>query len=796
MTTVRFIGDLPFWIGALAALAAGFLVWRYYRRESVGLPGRLRWMLPWLRAAAFFLAVLVLTGPVLHHRQVIGQLGRVLILIDASRSMAAADRHMPADRKLSIARQEGWIPPGQVEAGSPAVRSALEMFDRTTRWQRAESSLADPSSGLVAALAPNHEVELSAVSGSTVERFWDRHVSEKPPAEFGREPIGSVTDLGSGLGAATAEPSGGEAKTAVVMLTDGRHNFGPSPLEAARLLGGRNVPIYTVGFGDAREPPDLALAGVEHPDLVFQKDRIRGVLVLRDQMLQGQPFVVEIRHEDKVLWQERLTSQGTSPRRVEFEFSIDELADRLRTRLDPEVRHYALPLALVASIVPLEGETDAANNQRTFRFSAITRGNKLLLIDGRARWETRYLRNVFQRDEQWHIDTVLVGPATDQAVLPRGEGADRFPADEAALFDYDLVIFGEVPPGVLGDQEQLWLRNFVERRGGGILFIDGLRGCLRALESGPMGPLLPVTWLPGSLQSPATRLQLTQAGASLSAMALQSSSTANESFWKELPAPHRIVPVQAAPGTEVLVEAMVDGKAYPAMLARWFGAGRVCYCAFDETWRWRYKAADTYHQRFWNQLAKWMMQRPFAVSDRFVSLDSGPPSYAAGETAEIRVRLQGVDGRPASDAMVDAILWRDGRIVATVSLTPEGNGNGIYRGRTAPLAEGEYEVSVRAAGFSSDALKARTRFVVLAPETGETDQIACNEDLLRQVALASGGRFLREDEIGELPELLRPLSTGEVIQSDTLLWQSPWWFAAIIGLLTVEWTLRKRAGLL
>ncbi len=796
MTTVRFIGELPLWAGALAALAVGLAAWRYYRRESRELTGRLRWGLPGLRTAAFILAVLVLTGPVLHHRQVIGELGRVLVFVDASESMAAADRAMADTRKLAVAAQQGWLPQGGIESESPAVRSAVEMFDQSSRWQRAQDSLADPDLGLVASLAESHEVELFSLSGSRAERLWNRGVSEKPPVEFGVEPVGRATDLGSALADATKGESGGESRTAVVMLTDGRHNFGPSPLEASRLLGGQKVPIYTVGFGDTQEPPDLALVEVEHPDMVFQKDRVRGTLVLRDQMPQGQPFVVEIRHENEVLWQERLTAQGFSPRRVEFELSVDELVDRLRTRLDAEVRHYAVPVALVASIVPLEGETDTSNNQQTVRFSAITRSNKLLLIDGRARWETRYLRNVFDRDEQWHIDTILVGPATDQASLPQGEGADRFPADEAALMEYDLVVFGEVAPGVLGDQEQFWLRHFVERRGGGIVFIDGLRGHLRSFESGAMGPLLPVKWQGDSIGSPAVELRLTPAGANLSALVLQSGSTANESFWKELPAPQRIVPVEAVPGTEVLVEAMVNGTAYPAMVTRWFGAGRVLYFAMDESWRWRYKAADTYHQRFWNQVARWVMQRPFAVSDRFVSLDSGPPSYASGEAAEIRVRLQGVDGRPVSDAVVDALLWQNGQIVSTLTLTPESTGNGIYRGRTAPLAEGEYEVSVRAAGFSGEALKARTSFVVEAPRTGETDQIACNDELLSQMALDSGGQFLREEEIGRLPELLRPLSNGRVVESDTLLWQSPWWFAAIIGLLTVEWMLRKRAGLL
>jgi hypothetical protein len=112
------------------------------------------------------------------------------------------------------------------------------------------------------------------------------------------------------------------------------------------------------------------------------------------------------------------------------------------------------------------------------------------------------------------------------------------------------------------------------------------------------------------------------------------------------------------------------------------------------------------------------------------------------------------------------------------------------------LPEGDYEVSVRAAGYSEAVLKARTNFVVLPSESGEMVETAANEMLLRQMAISSGGRFLREEELNTLPELLNPLSSGRVVESETLIWQSYWWFGAIVLLLTAEWILRKRAGLL
>ncbi|MFT4557229.1 MAG: hypothetical protein ACI92S_002592, partial [Planctomycetaceae bacterium] len=380
--------------------------------------------------------------------------------------------------------------------------------------------------------------------------------------------------------------------------------------------------------------------------------------------------------------------------------------------------------------------------------------------------------------------------------LPRGEHDGQFPADREALFEYDLVIFGEIAPDLFASHELQWLRDFVEIRGGGLIFVDGQRGTLKQLSDENLGSLLPVEWSIAPIAARPSSLQLTETGAATSALRLVADDAPNRRFWTKLPAPHSLIAVEALPGSEVLVEADVNGQPHPAIVWHRFGAGKVLYLSFDETWRWRYKAADTWHQRIWNQLAKFVMPRPFAVSDEFVSIDTGAISYAAGDSVDIRVQLLGLDGKPSNSATADALVWKGEEVVGTVGLTADPDVPGLYHGRSASLPEGDYEVSVQAAGYSTAALKARSEFVVSPPESGELAQTAANVELLEQMANASGGVYLREEQIGKLPELLDPLSSGRVVESSMVIWQSYWWFAAMILLLAVEWILRKRAGLL
>ncbi len=64
------------------------------------------------------------------------------------------------------------------------------------------------------------------------------------------------------------------------------------------------------------------------------------------------------------------------------------------------------------------------------------------------------------------------------------------------------------------------------------------------------------------------------------------------------------------------------------------------------------------------------------------------------------------------------------------------------------------------------------------------------------MSVGSGGQYFREENIDRLADALAPLSHGRVIESETVLWQSYWWFIPLVLILGGEWFLRKRAGML
>jgi hypothetical protein len=909
-TTLNWVGDWPWYAGLGAALLLGTVAWLLYRRDTHAYNRWLQFLLPTMRALVVVLIVLMLSGPVLHHRKVIGQLAKLIICYDGSDSMQLTDSSMDAGRKIAIARRLGLLegttggldlpqaasaladargitdrlsgtettdaaawkkiatefaariaeadtllsksdaareiaarfrgelaqPVREIAArelrgiedrtraaleltrlgeaagrwsrevseifqrgieSDPAaapLKAALAKFDSLPRWQRAQAILLEgpAEKRILAQLAGQHDVQLVLLDGGGVKAIWQPGAKDSTLPTALPRPGGEITDLTSGLKFAGGNESKSE-KGAVILLTDGQHNAGDSPLEAARVLAGRKMPVFSVGFGSQVPPRDIAVLKTVSPDSVFYEDRVRGEVYVKEEVPPGETFTVSIKDGEKVVWEKQFVTTGRGVRRVPFEFPIKELAE---ARLKQQPQGYEVlgaPLELSTVVSGIEGDREPTNDQMPLRFRAVTQKRKILILDGRSRWETRYLRNLFDRDEKWEVNTVIAG-ATSDAGFIRGDKPGTFPNEAKLLDSYDMIIFGEVPKDTLKEEELKWLANFVGKRGGAILFIDGSRGSLREYGATPLGPLLPVEWTGAAIRSGVKSLALAGRAVNLGAFMLSADLPTNNDTWAKLPVPHFIAGVKPLPGAEVLIEADMGSTRVPAAVMRPFGAGRAYLQAFDDSWRWRYEVADEYHVRFWNQLGSYVAEPPFAARDKFVQLDAGQLNYQPGEQADIRLRLRATDGKPVTDAAVNAVLYRDGQKVATLTLNPDEGG--LYRGKTAALEPGSYEVAAESASVPEGQIKARTQFNVAARDNIERTLLSLNEDLLRQVSIASGGEYLREERCDDLVQKLAPLSSGRVIESDTVLWQSWWWFVPIVLLLTVEWIIRKRSGLL
>ena len=802
MMSLRFLGGLHPLLYLVVSICLALLAWFLYRRRlrDLGL-GASAWWLPGLRAGAILLIALTLAEPTVETRYRQGEPGKIVFLLDASASMRVVDREADANR-----------------------------YERATRL------LVDPPSGMLHKLQDEFEMSVQQIDAGQLSHRWETTVEragDLPTAPRAWQPDkwSNTTQIGDALNRLLSQlDRGGNASddgnAAVVLFTDGQSNSGQSPLEVAKAFRSAAIPIFTVGLGPLTEPPDLAINAMNVPDRVFRTDTLRGTLDIRDKLPAETAMKVEILHGDETVWSQRLSATESDSRRIDFSLPVDSLFKSQAERSGFEAEYSILPIELRARISSDAPETNESNNLRSAHLAIVSHKTRILLIDGRSRWESRYLRNMFARDAAWTIDAIIAenqstealesSPASSSTIpssaTPSSARSPGLPQSREALFRYDLVILGDVPAEFWEPQQLRWMREFVEFGGGGLVIVDGERANLQNAGYRAIQPLFPIKWTDVEVEPSAAirqlpkRAELTPVGRQIAALKLTSvdETDSNESMssqlWPALRPLFYVTPVEPLPGSETLIEAKSEVDSFPLCITRRFGAGRVLYMATDETWRWRYKAADKFHSRLWNQLARWVRRTPMSVQGEFVSLDTPDPSYRVGEAIELRCSLRDSQGVPESGKVVSGVIRSDSTILARVPLIEDpsvpGFYSGIYAGQTATLPVGEYQFSVEAVGFSQSALDVAATFWVEEVDSAEHQRIACNEELLRKLSSSTRGEYLHEEDASRIVELLRPISHGRVVQSSMLLWQSYWWFCAALLLLAVEWIVRKRVGLI
>jgi hypothetical protein len=68
------------------------------------------------------------------------------------------------------------------------------------------------------------------------------------------------------------------------------------------------------------------------------------------------------------------------------------------------------------------------------------------------------------------------------------------------------------------------------------------------------------------------------------------------------------------------------------------------------------------------------------------------------------------------------------------------------------------------------------------------------EDILREAARLSGGKFYREEDLHGLAEQIEPRKAAFTQRQEVLLW-NPLAFLVFVGLVSAEWVLRKFSNL-
>lgn len=642
-------------------------------------------------------------------------------------------------------------------------------------------------------LSDQFDVRLQAFSDNTIEASTTSLVALTPG--------GRSTDLAGALQASL--DSSREQGQAVVLLSDGAHNASGGVgriFDVVRLAKSMDTPVYTYTLGGARRSLDLAVEMRTPQDLAFVGQKVPVIARVYDAGVnRGTAEVLLLEGGREVARQSvPLVAGGSS----EAKFWIK----RDVTGMFPyEIR-----------VMPFAGETSQTNNVADYLLRVIDKPVKVLLLEGKPYWDTKFLVRTLSSVPAVELDSVVrlsdnrlirrtwKRQANDEArattmpsVVKRDQeftistSAKSFLSNPETLKNIQVVVLGRDAEAFLDETAIENLQRWVARDGGSLLCF---RGAPAAEINGRLARLLPVQWEKSAESR--FHLQLTDQGRDMNWLPNEGESAALAAM-PSLAMGMRVA--KTAPLAVVLASMSgPTGDAAPAVIYQPYGTGRTVVIEGAGMWRWaflppQYKDREETYDMLWHSILRWIASGVALMPGQNMMLRVDKISFDLGENATATVVVRDTAGKAhVPDVTLTDLQQND---TQTFTPAPFGSSPGTYRVAFGKLPEGRYQVQL----VGGDAKDAVTRSVFdVRNVSAEMMDVQARPDLMRRIAESTSGNALGSDPAGQIRaefnkyrDASRPT---QYLRSSA--WDRWWIFAAMIATWALAWGLRRSGGLI
>jgi hypothetical protein len=532
--------------------------------------------------------------------------------------------------------------------------------------------------------------------------------------------------------------------------------------------------VYAIGVGETTEQRDLTISHVSANAVTYSGVETSVDVIVKSTGFPGQKVEITLSNQGTVLDRQPLQLQeGTREYAVAMSYKPEGTG----------IQTYAV------TVSALPGELTEKNNRQTFTARIRKSKLRILIVAGAPSPDVAVVRQTLHEVEQFTVQSFTQNPSGGfyEGTLPQS-GADS--ADCLFLLGFPAAA---TPSAV---RDMLFASASAHRTP---VFIQVTRST-DLTRMGQWATLLPFST--GAATGAEVEVTAEATAAERSTPVLTPPYGEGGDPWAQLPPLFTLrIPVRVHPDATVLATTRPQGSSgvSPLILTRRVSHQRVLTVLLHSVWRWRLMAqrsavTERFFQGFLSNAVHWL-----TASDAEGPVIARPfkESYAQGEPLGFRAEVYDARQHPVDDAEVRIVVRRGDQVTEGL-LLPRGNGR--YEGETPGLhADGpaRYRVTAEKAGVVS---AGDSGFVQVSGTAIEFLNTRMDAEVLEQLAVRTGGVFLRPGSMGGLDSLLSARSSFVPQTSTSSLelhfrnW--PWFAAFVVLLLAVEWFLRKRSGMI
>jgi hypothetical protein len=599
--------------------------------------------------------------------------------------------------------------------------------------------------------------------------------------EFYDEAIIDYTGQASDMSEAfkwALKQSGDENIKAALLISDGAFNEGNNPIYSAEKFA---RPVYVIGIGDSSEIKDLSIQYIMANEVAYIDNPVPvNVLVKIDGFEEGE-LKAELFDNGELIGEQIFT---LTPDIAEINAIFEYMPKTEGTH------------KLTAKISEFEGEITTRNNSSNEFIRVIKNKRNVVIFGGAPSSDISFLKQELSEEKGVTVSTFI-----------QKKGAEFYGEQPTKrdLMESELIILCGFPI-YYTSESTINLINEQLEAGKPLMFIASKDVDYQKFKK--FEQYLPINTVS---HQPREFLAVTEVRPEAISNAVVRFTGADSDIdkWNALPPIFKTETfVNVKPESEIVAYMQVNNVSIdePMIVTRDFQDRKSLAMLGYGLYRWKLMgyAADQAKGRkekpdlysiFVRNAVRWLSVEN---KSKFVSIKPDEKFYSQGEKVQLIAQVYDASYTPVDNAAVRVIL-RGGEENSSRDVVLSSVGNGKYTSTIEGLGTGDFFYSGSAQLNGSSLGKDEGRFSI-GDVSVEYSNLRMNSQLLRDIASRTGGKFYYGDESKSFLDDLKNSGKFESNylsqRSEIPLWNLPWALVLAILLFSIEWFLRKRAGLL